>query len=113
MFVLVLGVSNRFEKWSKETTKVRVIQVAIYLFYLSLLTTALTLPLQWMGHQISIDYGISTQSTASWIKDHVIDFWVNYIMMFLVVSVLLGLIHKFPKRWWLAGWALSVPFTIF
>ncbi|WIY62301.1 M48 family metallopeptidase [Bacillus arachidis] len=113
LFVLVLGVSNRFEKWSKETTKVRVIQVAIYLFYLSLLTTALTLPLQWMGHQISIDYGISTQSTASWIKDHVIDFWVNYIMMFLVVSVLLGLIHKFPKRWWLAGWALSVPFTIF
>jgi len=113
LFVLVLGISNRFEKWSKETTKVRVIQVAIYLFYLSLLTTALALPLQWMGHQISIDYGISTQSTASWIKDHVIDFWVNYIMMFLVVSVLLGLIHKFPKRWWLAGWALSVPFTIF
>lgn len=113
LFVLVLGISNRFEKWSKETTKVRVIQVAIYLFYLSLLTTALALPLQWMGHQISIDYGISTQSTASWIKDHVIDFWVNYIMMFLAVSVLLGLIHKFPKRWWLAGWALSVPFTIF
>ncbi|MBO1625922.1 M48 family metallopeptidase [Bacillus arachidis] len=113
LFVLVLGISNRFEKWSKETTKVRVIQVAIYLFYLSLLTTALALPLQWMGHQTSIDYGISTQSTASWIKDHVIDFWVNYIMMFLVVSVLLGLIHKFPKRWWLAGWALSVPFTIF
>ena len=113
LFVLVLGISNRFEKWSKETTEVRVIQVAIYLFYLSLLTTVLALPLQWMGHQISIDYGISTQSTASWIKDHVIDFWVNYIMMFLVVSVLLGLIHKFPKRWWLAGWALSVPFTIF
>ena len=113
LFVLVLGISNRFEKWSKETTKVRVIQVAIYLFYLSLLTTALALPLQWMGHQISIDYGISTQSTASWIKDHVIDFWVNYIMMFLVVSALLGLIHKFPKRWWLAGWALSIPFTIF
>ncbi|WP_141557014.1 M48 family metallopeptidase [Bacillus pseudomycoides] len=113
LFVLVLGISNRFEKWSKETTKVRVIQVAIYLFYLSLLTTVLALPLQWMGHQISIDYGISTQSTASWIKDHVIDFWVNYIMMFLVVSVLLWLIYKFPKRWWLAGWALSVPFTIF
>ncbi|MEY8348546.1 M48 family metallopeptidase [Bacillus cereus] len=113
LFVLVLGVSKRFEKWSKETVKVRVIQVAIYLFYLSLLTTVLALPLQWIGHQVSVDYGISTQSTASWIKDHVIDFWVNYIMMFLVVSVLLWLIHKFPKRWWLAGWALSVPFTIF
>ncbi|WP_459500687.1 M48 family metallopeptidase [Bacillus sp. C1] len=113
LFVLVLGISSRFETWSKETTKVRVIQVAIYLFYLSLLTTALALPLGWVGHQISIDYGISTQTTASWIKDHVIDFWVNYITMLLIVSVLLWLIHKFPKRWWLAGWALSVPFTIF
>ncbi|PFN09177.1 M48 family metallopeptidase [Bacillus cereus] len=113
LFILVLGVSKRFEKWSKETVKVRVIQVAIYLFYLSLLTTVLALPLQWIGHQVSVDYGISTQSTASWIKDHVIDFWVNYIMMFLIVSVLLWLIHKFPKRWWLVGWALSVPFTIF
>ncbi|WP_242142196.1 MULTISPECIES: M48 family metallopeptidase [unclassified Bacillus cereus group] len=113
LFVLVLGVSNKFEKWSKETTKVKVIQIAIYLFYLSLLTTALSLPLQWFGHQVSIAYGISTQTTASWIRDHVLDFWINYVMMFLIVSVLLWLMNKFPKRWWLAGWALSVPFTIF
>ena len=33
--------------------------------------------------------------------------------MLIVVVVLLWLIRKFPKRWWLAGWALSVPFTIF
>ncbi|CAG9612933.1 Protease HtpX [Bacillus rhizoplanae] len=113
LFALVLGVSKRFEKWAKETTKVRALQIAIYLFYLSLVTTALALPLQWIGHQVSIDYGISTQSTANWIKEHVLDFWVNFFLMFLTVSVLLWLIKKYPKRWWLYGWALSVPFTIF
>ncbi len=113
LFVLVLGISKKFEKWSKETTKISVLQVAIYFFYLSLLTTVLALPMQWIGRKVSVDYGISTQSTQSWIKDHVIDFWVNYATMLLIVTVLLWLIRKFPKRWWLAGWALSVPFTIF
>lgn len=74
LFVLVLGVSKKFEKWSKETTKISVLQVAIYFFYLSLLTTVLALPMQWISRKVSVDYGISTQSTQSWIKDHVIGF---------------------------------------
>ncbi len=82
-------------------------------FYLSLLTTVLALPMQWISRKVSVDYGISTQSTQSWIKDHVIGFWESYATMLIVVTVLLWLIRKFPKRWWLAGWALSVPFTIF
>ncbi|WP_242223458.1 M48 family metallopeptidase [Bacillus cereus group sp. BfR-BA-01380] len=113
LFVLIFGVSKRFEQWAKDTTKFRVLQIAIYLFYLSLVTTVLALPLQWIGHQISVDYGISTQSTANWIKEHILDFWVNFLLMFLIVTVLLWLIKKYPKRWWLYGWALSVPFTIF
>ncbi len=113
LFVLVLGISKKFEKWSKETTKISVLQVAIYFFYLSLLTTVLALPMQWISRKVSVDYGISTQSTQSWIKDHVIGFWESYATMLIVVTVLLWLIRKFPKRWWLAGWALSVPFTIF
>ncbi|MEH6888861.1 M48 family metallopeptidase [Bacillus sp. JJ864] len=113
LFVLIFGVSKRFEKWAKDTTKFRVLQIAIYLFYLSLVTTVLALPLQWISHQVSVDYGISTQSTASWIKEHVLDFWINFLLMFLIVTVLLWLIKKYPKRWWLYGWALSVPFTIF
>ena len=68
LFVLVLGISRKFEKWSKETTKISVLQVAIYFFYLSLLTTVLALPMQWIGRKVSVDYGISTQSTQSWIK---------------------------------------------
>ena len=73
LFVLVLGISRKFEKWSKETTKISVLQVAIYFFYLSLLTTVcLTDAMDY--RKVSVDYGISTQSTQSWIKDHVIGF---------------------------------------
>jgi STE24 endopeptidase len=113
LFILVMGISKNFEKWAKETTKVKLGQIAIYLFYLSLLTTALAFPLQWIGYQVSKSYKISTQTAASWMKDHVIDFWVNFALMFVIVTVLLWLIQKSQKRWWLYAWALSVPFTIF
>ncbi|MFD3447287.1 M48 family metallopeptidase [Microbacteriaceae bacterium 4G12] len=112
-FVLVLGVSKRFEKWARETTKLQVIQVTIYLFYLSLLTTVLSLPFKWIGYQMAKSYAISTQTVPSWIKDQVIDFWVNFALMFVVVNVLLFLIRKYEKRWWLYAWLLSIPFTIF
>lgn len=113
LFVLVLGISKNFEKWAKDTTKVRFGQIVIYLFYLSLLTTVLALPLQWVGYQVSKSYKISTQTAASWMKDQIIDFWVNFALMLVIVTVLLWLIQKSEKRWWLYAWALSVPFTIF
>lgn len=111
--ILVLGISKRFEDWSKQITKLGIGQVAIYFFYLSLLTTVLALPFKWMGYQVSKSYGISTQTSASWLKDIVIDFWVSFGIMLLVVAALMWLIRKSEKRWWFYAWALSVPFTIF
>ncbi|MFP3122227.1 M48 family metallopeptidase [Ectobacillus funiculus] len=111
--ILVLGISKRFEDSAKLITRLRVGQVAIYFFYLSLVTTVLALPFKWMGYQVSKSYGISTQTLASWFKDIVIDFWVNFGIMLLVVATLMWLIQKSEKRWWFHAWALSVPFTIF
>lgn len=111
--ILVLGISKRFEDSAKLITRLRVGQVAIYFFYLSLVTTVLALPFKWMGYQVSKSYGISTQTLASWFKDIVIDFWVNFGIMLLVVATLMWLIRKSEKRWWFHAWALSVPFTIF
>lgn len=111
--ILVLGISKRFEDSSKQITRLQMGQVAIYFFYLSLLTTVLALPFKWMGYQVSKSYGISTQTSASWLKDIIIDFWVSFGIMLLVVTALLWLIQKSEKRWWFYAWALSIPFTIF
>jgi STE24 endopeptidase len=113
LFLLVTGMSKRLESWAKETTSKRLVHIGTYLLYLSLITTLLSLPLQWISYQISKSYKISVQSSQSWIKDQIIDFWVNYGLMFVIVTVLFFLIQKNRKRWWLYAWALSVPFTIF
>ena len=54
--------------------------------------------MQWIGRKVSVDYGISTQSTQSWIKDHVIGFWESYATMLIVVAVLLWLIRQIPEE---------------
>lgn len=111
--ILILGVSRGFEKWARGTAKNQFIQTAVYLFWLSLASFIAIFPLQFISYKISRTYNISTQNFSMWMKDELTDFWVNYLIMFIIVSVLYGLMKKFKNRWWLAAWALSVPFTIF
>lgn len=113
LFILVLGISKRFEVWAKQATKIKILQLFLYYFQLSLLTTLLVLPLKVIGYEISKSYHITTQSMASWIRDQVISFWINFALMFVVLGVLLWLIKKSEKRWWFYAWALSIPFTLF
>lgn len=111
--ILILGVSRVFEKWARGTVKNGFLQTAIYLFWLSIASFLAIFPLQYISYSISKSYNISTQTFSMWMKDEITDFWVNYLLMFIIVSVLYGLMKRFRQRWWLAAWALSVPFTIF
>lgn len=113
LFILVLGVSVKFRTWSRASAKIGALQVAIYLFWLSLLVEVVSFPLGWVRYSLSKSYGITTQSFNGWMKDVVIDFWVNYAMMFVIVGVLFWLINKSTKRWWFYAWLCSVPFALF
>ncbi|MCP3742549.1 M48 family metallopeptidase [Rossellomorea sp. BNER] len=111
--ILILGISRKFENWAVEITKFRFLQTGIFLFWLTLTSFIAIFPFQYISHTLSKKYNISTQSFSGWMKDEFTDFWVNYLMMFVIVTVLYWLIRRFPKKWWLAAWALSVPFSIF
>jgi STE24 endopeptidase len=111
--ILILGVSRGFERWARSTTKNGFLQTGIFLFWLSLASFIAIFPLQFISYKISKTYHISTQTFPMWMKDELTDFWVNYLIMFIIISVLYGLMKRFKNRWWLAAWALSVPFTIF
>jgi STE24 endopeptidase len=113
LLVLVFGLSAKFQKWAEQTTKWRFVQTAIYVFWLSLLVTMLTFPLSYVSYYFSKEYDISTQTFSSWMRDELIDFWVNYAMMLVIVYVLYTLMRKYEKRWWVYAWLLSIPFTIF
>lgn len=111
--ILLLGLSKAFKKWSEQSVKNSYGQMAIYLIWLSFFAFAATFPLSYISYKLSKIYNISTQTFASWMRDELIDFWVNYAMMFIIVLVLYWLINKFKRFWWLFAWLLSVPFTLF
>lgn len=112
-FILLFGFSKVFEKSSLAVSKRKAIQTGIYLFWLSVISYLALFPIRFIGYRISKSYHISTQSFTSWMKDGVIEFWVNFGMMFIIVSVLYWLMKKSVKRWWLYAWMLSIPFTLF
>ncbi|MEB2301078.1 M48 family metallopeptidase [Lysinibacillus xylanilyticus] len=111
--ILMMGVSRYFEKVATSQTKWKLLQNASYLFLLSLLLYVVLFPLNYYRYNLSKTYGISTQGFSSWMRDGIIDFWVNFGMTFIIVSVLYWLIKKSAKRWWLYAWFLTIPFTIF
>lgn len=111
--ILIFGLSKAFEKWAVSISKRRVLQTAIYLFWLSLLSYIVVFPFNYLSYKLSKSYNISTQDFASWMKEEVIDFWVGFGTMAIIVSVLYWLMKKTSKKWWLYAWLLSVPFSLF
>ncbi|WHZ04486.1 M48 family metallopeptidase [Neobacillus sp. YX16] len=112
-FILLFGFSKAFKKWAESSSKYKFLQTAIYLIWLSFFAFVATFPLSYISFSLSKTYNISTQSFALWMKEELIDFWINYGTLLVIVPVLYWLMKKSVKRWWLYAWALSIPFTLF
>lgn len=93
-FILIFGISRGFEKWSLSISKWRFVQTGIYLFCLSLLTYVAVFPIKYVSYKLSKSYHINIQTFNAWLKDEVISFWVDFGLMFLIVTVLYWLIKK-------------------
>ncbi|WP_284037489.1 M48 family metallopeptidase [Neobacillus sp. 114] len=111
--ILLFGLSKAFKRWAEDSVKHKLLHTPIYLFWLSLFAFIAVLPLSYISYSLSKTYHISTQSFPSWMKDELIDFWLNYATWLIIVPVLYWLMRKSQKRWWLYLWILSVPFTLF
>lgn len=112
-YILITGVSYLFEKWSDISRKRKVINYATYIFLLSFFTFLLFFPLNYYRYTLSKNYGISTQAFSSWMRDNIIDFWVNFGVSIIIISILYWLLNRSPKKWWFYAWLLMIPFSIF
>jgi STE24 endopeptidase len=113
LFILLFGLSKAFKRWAESSSKYKILQIAIYVIWLSFFAFIATFPLNYISYSLSKMYHISTQTFPSWMKDELIDFWVNYGTLLIIVPILYWVMKKSKKRWWLYAWLLSVPFTIF
>ncbi len=111
--ILITGLSGAFKKWGEEAAKPAFLQKAVYVFWFSLFSYVAAFPFSYISYRFSKTYNISTQPFPSWMKDEMIDYWINFMTMLITVLVLYWLIGKSKRFWWLFAWLLSIPFTLF
>ncbi len=102
--------------WMRDTAvKVsgnRWVQGYLFLLLFLLVTTLLSLPLEWYGQHLSLQYGLSVQSWASWFGDQAKSFALTWIIGGLLLMLLFWIIRKLPRGWWFAFWCVSIPIVL-
>jgi STE24 endopeptidase len=73
----------------------------------AVLTTVATLPVSVVSHERAVDAGLSTQSLGSWVWDVARSAGITAVLTAGGAVLLLALVRRFPRRWWIPGAALT------
>jgi len=110
---LRFGVAARMRDFAERLTENRFLQGLIFIPLLLIATSIFELPLEMYGHSLSLEYKQSVQRWGSWILD-----WAKEEALFVGVALILGsillyLIRRSPRRWWLLFWICALPIFFF
>jgi STE24 endopeptidase len=73
----------------------------------ALLTTLAAIPLGLISHERAVDAGLSTQDLGSWFWDLARSAGITAVLTAGGTALLLALVRRFPRRWWIPGAALT------
>jgi Zn-dependent protease with chaperone function len=102
--ILYLGVMARYRDWAEKLVKYSFLQAWIVVPLYLLTTGLLDLPLDAYEHSISLRYGLSVQGWASWFGDAGKGFLVGAVLASILLWLMIFIIRKFPRRWWIVFW---------
>ncbi len=111
--LLQTGVAARLRDVAESASAKRSIQALIFVPALMILLAVLHLPISIYGHRLSLQYQLSIQGWGSWLwdwtKGELLSLGLGYIVALLLVSV----IRRKPRTWWLYFWYAMVPLSLF
>jgi STE24 endopeptidase len=79
---------------------------------LSVALALVTLPLAAVMHQRSRDHGLATQGWADWLADVAKSGAIGVLFAAVGAMLLLWLLRRFPRRWWVAGSVAVVAIAV-
>jgi STE24 endopeptidase len=79
---------------------------------MALLIDAVALAPRLGAHERAVDYGLSTQSLDSWLWDAGRGAAIGAALAAAGAALLIALMRRFPKRWWLPGSAAVVAVAV-
>jgi len=107
--LIALRFAPKLQRVAESISTRRFVQAVVFLPVLLLTLACLGLPLQIYGHHISLAYGLSVQSWASWLADWLKAQLLTVILGTLMLWGLYALIRRAPKRWWFYAWLITLP----
>jgi len=110
---LRLGIAARIRNFAEQLTENRFLQGLIFIPILILGAEILELPVLLYWHSLSLQYQQSVQPWGSWLLD-----WAKEELLLVggaavLGSILLWLIRRSPRRWWLQFWLCALPIIFF
>ena len=113
LVLLMLRVPAKFRDWAVAASRNRWIQCLIFLPLMLLTLTLTALPIGLYRQHVDRLYGLSVQGWGSWLWDQAKEFLIFAAILYVPVMLLVFLLRRYPRRWWLWFWAASVPFSVF
>ena len=106
--ILRLGWAAKFRDIAENVTDKKWVQGLVFVPLLFLTIAALHLPLRIYWHALSLHYGQSVQAWGSWFWDWTKSELLSMAFGIVVVRILLAVMRRSPRRWWLYFWFPAV-----
>lgn len=112
VILLFSGAASRYARWLKAKVPAAILRFPLYAASIAFVPFAAWLPWRIVAYSLSRGYGITTQPFGGWLRDKLVGFGINTMLIVAVTAVVVWLLRR-NGHWWLKLWLLSVPFTLF
>ena len=115
VLVLLIGlaVAPGFRELAERVSGRRSVQALVFFPLLLLVLAILQLPVDLLGHRVSLAYGQSVQGWGSWLADWLKGNLVALLIAAPLLPLLYVIIRRSPRRWWLYSWLAALPVIVF
>jgi STE24 endopeptidase len=94
------GLSRGMRSWAERRTKRKPIQTFLYYAQFAIVTTLIAFPFTvYTGFLREHQYHLSTQNFAQWMSDQGKALGLNVLLGGIAVTVLYGVVRRFPRSW--------------
>ncbi len=113
LLLLNLRWSARMRDLAERVTRFKPVHTFVYWIEYVVLTYILGFPLAvYEGYVREHKYGLATQTFAPWMGDQVKEIALNLVLGGIMFMVLVGIVRRLQKTWWIWGSAITVAFFI-
>jgi STE24 endopeptidase len=113
LLLVLLGVSvrlrNRVQLWLSSSF----LRITAFVGLFLLLMDVLFLPIDYLLLRMYRYYGVSNESAAMFLNDHLKEYVISLIGTLVMVLIFYAVLKRSPNRWWLWFWFISIPLILF